>query len=47
MYDIPANNDTEVKLESYLDDMNNDTWTKVTAIIDSGGWYTKSPDRVF
>jgi hypothetical protein len=47
MYDIPANNRTGVKLESYLDDMNNDTWTKITGIIDSGGWYTKSPDREF
>ncbi len=47
MYDIPANNGTGVKLESYLDDMNNDTWTKITGIIDSGGWYTESPDREF
>jgi hypothetical protein len=48
MYDIIlSNNTTAVKLESYLDLDNNGSWTKVTDIIDSGGWYARTPDAEF
>jgi hypothetical protein len=45
MYNID-NNDTAVKLESYLDDKNNNEWRKVTDLVDDGGWYANSSDRV-
>jgi hypothetical protein len=41
------NNDTAVKMESYLDDKANNHWLKVTDLIDNGGWYANSPDPVF
>ncbi|HEY9399261.1 MAG TPA: hypothetical protein VIP29_05125 [Nitrososphaeraceae archaeon] len=41
------NNDTAVKMESYLDDKANNHWLKVTELIDNGGWYANSPDPVF
>jgi hypothetical protein len=41
------NNDTAVKMESYLDDKANNQWLKVTDLIDNGGWYANSPDPVF
>ncbi|MGC1134491.1 MAG: hypothetical protein WA941_16805 [Nitrososphaeraceae archaeon] len=48
MYDIKlSDNITAVKLESYLDLNNNGSWTKVTDIIDSGGWYARTPDAEF
>lgn len=47
IYDMHLNNETAVKLESYLDDHNNDSWKKVTEIIDSGGWYSRSTDDEF
>ena len=48
MYDIMLNkNSIAVKLESYLDLNNNGSWTKVTDIIDSGGWYARTPDAEF
>lgn len=47
VYDIQVNNQTAVKLESYLDDHNNDSWKKVTEVIDSGGWYARDPDEEF
>ncbi len=48
MYDIMlSNNSIAVKLESYLDLNNNGSWTKVTDIIDSGGWYARTPDAEF
>lgn len=47
IYDMHLNNETAVKLESYLDDHNNDSWKKVTEIIDSGGWYSRSTDEEF
>ena len=47
VYDIQVNNQTAVKLESYLDDHNNDSWKKVTEVIDNGGWYSRSPDEEF
>lgn len=41
------NNDTAVKMESYLDDKNNNEWTKVTDLVDDGRWYAKSTDKEF
>jgi hypothetical protein len=41
------NNDTAVKMESYLDDKNNNEWIKVTDLVDDGGWYAKSTDKQF
>jgi hypothetical protein len=45
MYNI--NNDAAVKMESYLDDKNNNNWTRVTDVIDNGGWYARSSDKEF
>jgi hypothetical protein len=45
MYNII--NNTAVKMESYLDDKNDNHWVKVTDIIDDGGWYANTPDNVF
>jgi hypothetical protein len=36
-----------VKMESYLDDKNNNNWTKVTDVIDNGGWYARNSDKEF
>jgi hypothetical protein len=41
------NNNTAVKLESYLDDKNNNEWRKVTDLVDDGGWYANSSDKEF
>jgi hypothetical protein len=41
------NNNTAVKLESYLDDKNNNKWIKVTDLVDDGGWYANSSDKEF
>ncbi|HZC48882.1 MAG TPA: hypothetical protein VE244_07490 [Nitrososphaeraceae archaeon] len=41
------NNDKAVKMESYLDDKNNNNWKKVTELIDKGGWYADTSDKVF
>ncbi len=41
------NNDTAVKMESYLDNKANNQWIKVTDLTDNGGWYANSPDPVF
>jgi hypothetical protein len=45
MYNI--NNNSAVKMESYLDDKNDNHWVKVTDIIDDGGWFANSPDGIF
>lgn len=45
MYNI--NNNSAVKMESYLDDKNNNHWVKVTDLIDDGGWFANSPDSIF
>jgi hypothetical protein len=45
IYDI--NNDKAVKMESYIDDKNNNNWKKVTELIDKGGWYADTSDKVF
>jgi hypothetical protein len=47
IYNLEVNNQTAVKLESYLDDYNNDSWKKVTELIDSGGWYSRSSVEEF
>jgi hypothetical protein len=41
------NNDTAVKMESYLDENANNNWRKVTELVDNGGWYADYPDSVF
>ncbi|HVE37700.1 MAG TPA: hypothetical protein VNA18_05850, partial [Nitrososphaeraceae archaeon] len=41
------NNDTAVKMESYLDDRANNYWLKVTDLTDNGGWYANEPDPLF
>jgi hypothetical protein len=42
-----TDNDTAVRMESYLDDKNNNHWVKVTDIIDDGGWYADASDNEF
>ncbi|MGI0043113.1 MAG: hypothetical protein ACRD47_05315 [Nitrososphaeraceae archaeon] len=46
MYNIEVNNTTVVKMESYLDINNDGNWSKVTDLIDNGGWYARTSDRV-
>lgn len=41
------NNDTAVRMESYIDAFANNTWTKVSELTDEGGWYASSPDSTF
>jgi len=45
MYNVDK--DKAVKMESYLDDKDNNRWIKVTDLIDNGGWYSNYPDSVF
>ena len=45
MYNIQ--NNQAVKMESYIDDENNNKWRKVTDIIDDGQWYANTPDKIF
>ncbi|MGB0026549.1 MAG: hypothetical protein WBP64_06890 [Nitrososphaeraceae archaeon] len=40
-------NDTAVKMESYLDDKNNNQWRKVASFVDNGGWYANTDDITF
>jgi hypothetical protein len=40
-------NDEAVKMESYLDDKNNNHWARVTNLTDSGGWYADTSDKKF
>ncbi|HET7285734.1 MAG TPA: hypothetical protein VFI70_13710 [Nitrososphaeraceae archaeon] len=46
MYNI-NNGNQAVKMESYLDDKDNNNWRKVNDVVDNGGWYAKSSDKVF
>ena len=39
--------DKAVKMESFLDDKNNNHWIRVTNLTDSGGWYADTSDREF
>jgi hypothetical protein len=41
------NDNSEVKLESYIDNTNTNYWVKVTDLVDDGGWYAKMPDSHF
>ncbi|MDQ3868522.1 MAG: hypothetical protein M3250_03080, partial [Thermoproteota archaeon] len=45
MYNI--NNDTAVKMESYIDNTDTNYWIQVTNLTDSGGWYAKTSDGEF
>jgi hypothetical protein len=47
MYNLKANNSTAVKMESYLDIDNDGNWTKVTDLVDRGGWYARTSDAEF
>lgn len=40
-------NDTTVKLESYLDSTGTNDWIKVADVVDNGGWYAKTSDSLF
>jgi hypothetical protein len=41
------NDNAAVKLEFYLDDKNDNEWTKVTDLVDEGGWFANSSDEEF
>jgi hypothetical protein len=41
------NKNSEVKLESYLDNTNSNYWVRVTDMVDDGAWYAKMPDSNF
>jgi hypothetical protein len=45
MYNI--DNNKAVKMESYLDDQDNNHWKKVTNLVDNGGWYARGSDEQF
>jgi hypothetical protein len=45
MYNI--DNNKAVKMESYIDDNDNNNWRKVSEIVDNGGWLAKSSDIEF
>jgi hypothetical protein len=45
MYNI--DNDKAVKMESYLDDQDNNHWKKVTDLVDNGEWYARGSDEEF
>lgn len=45
MYNI--DNDSAVKMESYIDSENNGNWTKVSEIIDNGNWYADTSNTEF
>ncbi|MGA9942659.1 MAG: hypothetical protein WBP88_11745 [Nitrososphaeraceae archaeon] len=40
-------NDTAVKLESYLDSTGTNDWIKVADVVDNGGWLAKTSDSLF
>jgi hypothetical protein len=42
-----TNNNTNVKMESYVDNRNTNYWVQVTNLTDTGNWYAKSPDSEF
>jgi hypothetical protein len=45
MYNI--NNDTGVKMETYIDDNNTNQWKKVNEVVDTGGWFANGSDKEF
>jgi hypothetical protein len=40
-------NDSSVKMESFIDDNNDNVWKKVNEITDDGGWFANSSDKEF
>ena len=40
-------NDSSVKMESFIDDNNDNVWKKVNDITDEGGWFANSSDKEF
>jgi hypothetical protein len=42
-----VDDDKAVKMESYLDDQDNNHWRKVTSLDDNGGWYARGSDEEF
>jgi hypothetical protein len=42
-----VNNDSAVKMESYLDNTNSNYWVKVFEMTDDGNWLANSPDKIF
>ena len=40
-------NDSSVKMQSFIDDNNDNKWKKVNEITDKGGWYANSSDKEF
>jgi hypothetical protein len=42
-----VDNDSAVKMESYLDNTNSNYWVKVFEMTDDGNWLANSPDKVF
>jgi hypothetical protein len=42
-----VHNETAVKMESYLDNLNTNYWVKASEIMDDGGWYASSSDEEF
>lgn len=42
-----VNNDSAVKMESYLDNSNSNYWVKVFEMTDDGNWAANSPDKIF
>ncbi len=45
IYNIKDNQ--AVKMESYVDDENNNNWRKVNDLTDAGGWFANTPDDIF
>jgi len=45
MYNI--NNNSAVKMESYIDNKNTNYWVQVTNLTDNGGWSAKTSDEKF
>ena len=40
-------NNTAVKMESYIDENANNNWRKISDLVDEGGWFANSSDKVF
>jgi len=45
MYNL--DNNTSVKMESFIDDNNDNVWKKVNEVTDEGGWFANSSDEEF
>ena len=45
MYNVDTNR--AVRMESYLDDQDNNHWRKITSLVDSDGWYARGSDQEF